>query len=55
MAEGSYPVLKSFPTGIESIRTNKDADGMIFNLNGQRVEKAVKGIYIIDGKKILVK
>lgn len=55
MAEDSYPVLKSFPTGIESIRTNKDADGMIFNLNGQRVEKAFKGIYIIDGKKILVK
>ena len=27
----------------------------IYNLAGQRVEKAVKGVYIINGKKVLVK
>ena len=33
---------------------NKGQKG-IFNLQGQRVEKATKGIYIMDGKKTLVK
>lgn len=27
----------------------------IYNLNGQRVQKAVKGLYIINGKKVVVK
>ena len=35
--------------------TQKAAQGDIFNLQGQRVEKAVKGLYIIGGKKMLVK
>ncbi|MBQ9363552.1 MAG: hypothetical protein IJT97_09080 [Bacteroidaceae bacterium] len=30
-------------------------DGIIYNLNGQRVVKPLKGIYIQNGKKILVK
>ncbi len=29
--------------------------GRIYNLQGQRVDKAVRGLYIIDGKKMLVK
>ena len=32
----------------------KTAEG-IYNLNGQRMEKAVKGLYIINGKKVMVK
>jgi hypothetical protein len=28
-------------------------DGMIYNLNGQRVMKPSKGIYIVNGKKVL--
>lgn len=46
-------------TGIGDIVTSdKVQNGKlqgIFNLNGQRVEKAVKGLYIINGKKVLVK
>ena len=29
--------------------------GAVYNLQGQRVGKAVKGLYIVDGKKVLVK
>ncbi|MBQ2181467.1 MAG: hypothetical protein II400_04395, partial [Bacteroidaceae bacterium] len=28
-------------------------DGKIYNLNGQRVMKPSKGIYIVNGKKVL--
>ena len=32
-----------------------DAEVEIYDLTGRRVEKAVKGVYIINGKKVLVK
>ncbi|MBQ7180920.1 MAG: hypothetical protein IJR87_06460 [Bacteroidaceae bacterium] len=41
-------------TSIETVRANMSGSGVIYNLTGQRVEKAVKGIYIINGKKTLV-
>jgi hypothetical protein len=34
---------------------NITENGAIFNLAGQRVNKAQKGIYIVNGKKVLVK
>ena len=42
-------------TGIEGIQVEKVAKGTVYNLNGQRVEKAKKGLYIQNGKKIVVK
>lgn len=58
MDEGAYPVLKKFlPTAIEGVgesRANTTSDA-IYNLSGQRVQKAQKGIYIIGGRKVLVK
>ncbi len=39
-------------TGIEQM-TNKNA--AIYNLSGQRVNKAQKGIYIVNGKKVVIK
>ncbi|MBQ2011483.1 MAG: hypothetical protein II206_01740, partial [Bacteroidaceae bacterium] len=46
-------------TGIGDIVTSdKVQNGKlqgIFNLSGQRVQKPVKGLYIINGKKVLVK
>lgn len=44
-------------TGIETMTAtnNDDADGQIFNLAGQRLQKARKGINIIGGKKVVVK
>jgi hypothetical protein len=40
-------------TGIAEVKTNAKSD--IFNINGQRVEKAAKGLYIMNGKKFIVK
>ena len=42
-------------TGIEFITRdmNVNADGTIYNLKGQRVEKAGKGLYIQNGKKVV--
>jgi len=45
-------------TGIETVKTAEDTDlenAVIYNLNGQRVEKAQKGINIVNGKKVVIK
>ena len=44
-------------TGIESVILNENVnlDGTIYNMQGVRVEKATKGIYIINGHKVVVK
>ena len=42
-------------TGIQNVRIS-EAKGVVYNLTGQRVGKpAQKGIYLINGKKVLVK
>ena len=41
--------------GVEAETGRKLANGAIYNLAGQRVNKAVKGLYIINGKKVLVR
>lgn len=40
-------------TGISAVQNVKDQKDVVYNLKGQRVEKAVKGLYIINGKKII--
>ena len=42
-------------TAVKGVEAAGEEAGAIYNLAGQRVEKAVKGIYIINGKKVLVK
>lgn len=43
-------------TGIEEISpATTTVDGKVYNLAGQRVNKATKGLYIINGKKVVVK
>ena len=41
-------------TGIAAAKSEQ-ADGAVYNLAGQRVAKAQKGLYIIGGKKLMVK
>ena len=41
-------------TGVESIEVNAE-NQVIYDLSGRRVAKAGKGLYIINGKKVLVK
>ena len=62
-ASGKIPTIlgiakkgyKLDPDGIDEIVNDKSLDGRYYNLAGQRVSKLVKGIYIINGKKVLVK
>lgn len=42
-------------TGIEGLLINNDFAGKLYNLNGQQVKSAKKGLYIRDGKKVVVK
>ena len=42
-------------TAIDAIDGESVVNGAIFNLAGQRVQKAQKGVYIINGKKVAVK
>lgn len=54
LAAPAFKVIMDETTGIDAITTT-EADGAIYDLSGRRVEKAVKGIYIQNGKKIYVK
>ncbi len=42
-------------TGIVAVEGTEVADDAIYDLSGRRVAKAVKGVYIQNGKKVLVK
>ena len=42
-------------TAIESVETESTAPAVYYDLSGRRVENPVSGIYIINGKKVLVK
>ena len=42
-------------TGIESIEAAKAAKGVYYNIAGQRVAQPTKGLYIVNGKKVVVK
>ena len=41
--------------GIAGVKSENKLDGTVYNLNGQKVEKAQRGLYIMNGKKIVVK
>lgn len=40
-------------TGINEIETAADTKDIIYNMQGIRMEKAIKGLYIINGKKVI--
>ena len=47
--------ITSTGTGINSIAADKMKNATIYTVSGQRVEKAQKGLYIINGKKVVIK
>ncbi len=47
--------LPGMATGIEAVESDVIANDAIYDLSGRRVAKAVKGVYIQNGKKVLVK
>ena len=66
-----YITLKDIPAGARSanfiafedgettaidVRSNmEDVRGEVYNLNGQRVAQPTKGLYIVNGKKVIIK
>lgn len=54
MAMSAFPFNGS-ATGIDKIATGADTTKSVYDLSGRRVNKAIKGIYIVNGKKVLVK
>lgn len=48
---GNVYAYNGVPSGIENVETT--VDNNIYNIAGQRVNSAVKGLYIINGKKVL--
>ena len=49
-------VFEEEETGIKSMRdSGKFLDNTVYNLSGQRVENPTKGLYIVNGRKVVVK
>ena len=42
-------------TGIDEVRSQMNVNGEVYNLNGQRVAQPTKGLYIVNGKKYVIK
>ena len=42
-------------TGIAEVNTQKEDAKRMFDLQGRKVTKAVKGLYVVDGRKVVVK
>ena len=42
-------------TGVESVEVANPANQVYYDLSGRRVAQPVKGIYVVNGKKVLVK
>lgn len=43
------------PTGISNVNVETQKDNVIYDLQGRRVNNPTKGLYIVNGKKVLVK
>ena len=42
-------------TGISNVKNVTATDGQAYNLAGQRVAQPTKGLYIVNGKKVIIK
>ena len=49
------PRTISIVTGIQGITANEVDGQVVYDLQGHRVEKATKGVFIINGKKVIMK
>ena len=48
-------VVDDMTTGIIGVDGTVIENGKIYNLNGQKVQNAQKGLYIVNGKKVVIK
>ncbi len=47
--------LEGETTGIDAVKQEVKTNGVFFNLAGQRVAQPTKGLYIVNGKKVIMK
>ena len=52
---GSTTFQVNGETGIKDIKANATSDSPIYDLQGRRVEKTTKGLYIVNGNKVVMK
>ena len=43
------------PTGINGVKADALKDAEVYTINGQRVQNPTKGLYIVNGKKVVIK
>ena len=43
------------PTGINAVSSSANMDGNIYDLSGRRVMQPTKGLFIVNGKKVVIK
>ncbi len=49
----SFGIAEGTPTAIKSVTATAAKQDAVYNLNGQKVSKATKGLFIINGKKVV--
>ena len=54
-ARGFFTLWNDEATGINAVTESKAVEGQAYNLNGQRVAEPAKGLYIVNGKKVIIK
>lgn len=52
---GSFRLVFGVPTGIDTIGNQPAQEQTVYDLSGRRVERAGKGLYIVNGKKVMIK
>ena len=59
LADAGFTNVRAVQTDAFTVFTiendERPLDGAIYNLRGQRVENPTKGLYIINGKKVVIK
>ena len=59
--EQSEPGVKGYvlswddETGIKNLNVNDNLNKVVYDLSGRRIQKPTKGLYIVNGKKVMVK
>ena len=51
----SFRLVFGIPTGIDTIGNQPAQEQTVYDLSGRRVEHAGKGLYIVNGKKVMIK
>ncbi len=54
-AADRYPELAFLGTGIQGVHTSSAAEGKVYDLRGMQVTQPTHGIYVTEGRKVLVK